>query len=102
MNVSFRSKKKVVTDYFVYVDKVRFDFFDTLAVLRHTEDRRYPIAIIDDEMIRVFKANEIIEYEGSRRPEIGARLGKNGKKFIAILEDKEKKIYDKLKKGKRK
>ena len=98
MKVSFKSSKRMVTDYYVYIDGVKFELFDTLATLRGIEDRCMSIVITDKEMARILKENDVIEFEGNRRSNMGARFGTNGKKLLAILEEKEDKIYKKVKK----
>ena len=96
MKVSFRSKKRVVTDYFVHIGGSKFEFSDVLAGMRCIDDRCSDIVITDKEMIKVFKEQDIIEFEGSRDKRIGARFGKNGKRFLTILEEKEEKIYKEI------
>jgi len=59
MKVSFRSKKRMVTDYFVYINGDKLDFFEALSTARAIDDRCKSVVITDKDMIRIFKENEI-------------------------------------------
>jgi len=39
---------------------------------------------------------KLIEFEGSMSNNLGARFGRNGKNFLASLEEKEEKIYEEI------
>jgi len=88
MEVSFRKKKRTITEYFVHMNGEKFEFYDVYRTITRIDDSRSSIVMTDPIMIRVFLVNGIINSPGSRKGGQGATLGPNGKEFIAILEKK--------------
>ena len=91
MEVSFRKKKRTITEYFVHMNGEKFEFYDVYRTITRIDDNRSSIVMTDQTMIKVFLVNGIINSPGSRTNGSsihGATLGPNGKEFIAILEKK--------------
>jgi hypothetical protein len=94
MKISFRKKKRNITEYFVYIDGEKFEFYYLYKSVADIEDNRYSIVLTDPTMIRVLLDNEIIKSPGSRKGN-KAKFGPNGKEFVTILKNKRKEIETK-------
>jgi len=94
MEIKFRKKNRTITEYFVYIDGEKFEFYDLYKSVAYIEDNRYSIVLNDPTMIRVLLNNEIIKSPGSKK-DGGAKFGPNGKEFISILKNKRKEMETK-------
>lgn len=82
--ILIRSKKRTITEYFIYIDGIKFNLNNLLSVLDRLDG--YNIKIVDKQMIAMFKRYKVIKHEGTSYSP--ATKGSNFKKFSNYIENK--------------